>query len=205
MNKEETSWLDAGAVEDVLASAPADAGRIREVLQKARELKGLNAAEVAALCQISAPDQLDELFASARRVKEEIYGRRMVLFAPLYISNVCGNECTYCAFRASNKALPRTALDPEAIARDTAELVRQGHKRLLLVAGEGYPAARGGFDYVLEAIAGGRFGSGGAQAASFCLHVLNDQSPFNLARAICTWDQGNRAAFQAWSANPWTL
>jgi|GEM_PF-1687276 len=59
--------------------------------------------------------------------------------------------------------------------------------------------------YVLEAIAGGPFGSGGARAAEFCLHVLNDDAPFNLARAVNTWDQGNRAAFQAWAANPWTL
>ena len=154
MNDEQrNSWLDAAQLGAVLASAAPDAGRIRDVLDKARELKGLEAAEVAVLCQISAPEALDELFATARQAKETIYGRRMVLFAPLYISNVCANECSYCAFRASNKALPRTALDRAAIARDTAELVRQGHKRLLLVAGEGYPASRGGFDYILDAIA----------------------------------------------------
>ena len=76
----------------------------------------------------------------------------MVLFAPLYISNVCGNDCTYCAFRSANKALPRTALDMEGVKRETLELVRQGHKRLLMVAGEGYSAAKGGFNYVLDAI-----------------------------------------------------
>ena len=154
MTQQQTSdWLNAGAVDDILHSAVRDDGRIREVLQKARELKGLDMADVAALCHIAAPEQIEELFATARRVKEEIYGHRMVLFAPLYISNVCGNECTYCAFRASNKALKRTALDMEGIKRDTAELVRQGHKRLLLVAGEGYSAANGGFRYVLDAIA----------------------------------------------------
>lgn len=154
MTQQQTSdWLNAGTVDDILHSAVRDDGRIREVLQKARELKGLDMADVAALCHIAAPEQIEELFATARRVKEEIYGHRMVLFAPLYISNVCGNECTYCAFRASNKALKRTALDMEGIKRDTAELVRQGHKRLLLVAGEGYSAANGGFRYVLDAIA----------------------------------------------------
>ena len=76
----------------------------------------------------------------------------MVLFAPLYISNVCGNDCTYCAFRSTNKTLARTALDTDAIRRETLELVRQGHKRLLMVAGEGYAASRGGFQYVLDAI-----------------------------------------------------
>ena len=146
-------WLLAGEVDDVLRSAVRDDAKIRDVLDKARELKGLNLAEVATLCQIAATEQIEELFATARRVKEQIYGQRMVLFAPLYISNVCGNECTYCAFRSSNKALPRVALDRAGIARDTAELIRQGHKRLLLVAGEGYSAANGGFQYILDAIA----------------------------------------------------
>ena len=154
MTQQQTGdWLNAGAVDDILHGAVRDDGRIRAVLQKARELKGLDMADVAALCQISAPEQIEELFATARSVKEQIYGHRMVLFAPLYISNVCGNECTYCAFRASNKALPRTALVMDGIKRDTAELIRQGHKRLLLVAGEGYSAANGGFRYVLDAIA----------------------------------------------------
>ena len=154
MTERQTSdWLAADEVDAILNAATRDDGRIRAALQKARELKGLDMADVAALCHIAAPEQIEELFATARSVKEQIYGHRMVLFAPLYISNVCGNECTYCAFRASNKALVRTALDMDGIRRDTAELIRQGHKRLLLVAGEGYSAANGGFQYVLDAIA----------------------------------------------------
>ena len=146
-------WLDASEVEAVLHASVPDDGRIREVLQKSRELKGLSMADVATLCHVATPAQTEALFATARQVKEQIYGHRMVLFAPLYISNVCGNECTYCAFRASNKALPRTALSMAGIARDTAELIRQGHKRLLMVAGEGYSAANGGFQYIIDAIA----------------------------------------------------
>lgn len=146
-------WLRAAEVEALLAPGPADRGRIAEILAKARELKGLSREEVASLCRIDAPDQVAALFATAREVKEAIYGHRMVLFAPLYISNVCGNECSYCAFRASNKALPRTALDLAAIGRETRALIRQGHKRVLLVAGEGYSAANGGFGYILDAIA----------------------------------------------------
>jgi len=146
-------WLAASEVENVLRTSAPDDGKIREVLQKSRELKGLNMADVATLCHIATPEQSEELFETARSVKERIYGHRMVLFAPLYISNVCGNECTYCAFRASNKALPRTALNMAGIQRDTAELIRQGHKRLLMVAGEGYSAANGGFQYILDAIA----------------------------------------------------
>jgi 2-iminoacetate synthase len=155
--QEVVDWLPSDEVDEVLRNAGRDAdvdgGRFRAVLQKAQELKGLDMADVATLCQANTPEQLDELFATARAVKETIYGHRMVLFAPLYISNVCGNECTYCAFRSSNKSLPRTALDMDGIRRETAELVRQGHKRLLLVAGEGYPASKGGFRYILDAIA----------------------------------------------------
>ena len=81
-------------------------------------------------------------------MKDTIYGRRLVLFAPLYVSNMCGNECTYCAFRARNRALARRALSQEEIAREVRILIDQGHKRVLLVAGESYPTQ--GFSYVLE-------------------------------------------------------
>jgi 2-iminoacetate synthase len=146
-------WLRPAAIEDTLRTASScDAGRVRAILAKARELKGLDSDEVAALCAIAAPELADELFATAREVKEAIYGRRMVLFAPLYISNVCGNDCSYCAFRSANKSIKRTALDMDGIRADVRELVKQGHKRLLMVAGEGYAASRGGFDYVLAAI-----------------------------------------------------
>ncbi len=127
-----------------------DAARVREVLAKARELKGLDMQDVATLTAISDPELLGELFATARFVKETIYGKRLVLFAPLYISNLCGNECLYCAFRARNKEIKRSALSQEAIAEEVKMLVEQGHKRVLLVAGESYP--REGFSYVLKSI-----------------------------------------------------
>lgn len=148
----EASWLDPQQIEDALAGARGDAVRVREVLAKARELKGLDFADVATLTGITDPELLQEMFQTARTVKEEIYGRRMVLFAPLYISNVCGNECSYCAFRRSNKSIRRHALDMDEIRAETTRLIDQGQKRVLLVAGEGYSAARGGFRYVLDAI-----------------------------------------------------
>lgn len=127
-----------------------DAVRVREVLARAREEKGLDFSDIAVLCAVSDPQLLSELFATARAVKENIYGRRLVLFAPLYVSNLCRNECTYCAFRARNRELKRRALSQDEIARETAQLINQGHKRVLLVAGESYPQE--GFDYVLESI-----------------------------------------------------
>jgi 2-iminoacetate synthase len=102
------------------------------------------------LVDISAPDLLEELFVTARQVKEHIYGKRLVIFAPLYISNMCANECVYCAFRARNKEVKRRALTQDEIASETKALIDQGHKRVLLVAGESYP--KEGFDYILKSI-----------------------------------------------------
>lgn len=136
--------------EALKASQNPAATRIREVLAKAREMKGLNLEEVAVLTSISDPEMLAELFSTANRVKETIYGKRLVLFAPLYISNLCTNECLYCAFRASNKGIQRCALSQEHIAREVEVLIKQGHKRILLVAGEAYP--REGLQYILNAV-----------------------------------------------------
>jgi len=136
---------------DTLAHAgQADAAHVGDVLAKAAEMQGLDAGEVAVLSGISDPELLAALFDTARRVKDEIYGRRLVIFAPLYISNLCANECLYCAFRARNTAVKRRALSMEEIAHETRILIDQGHKRILLVAGEAYP--KQGFQYVLDAI-----------------------------------------------------
>jgi 2-iminoacetate synthase len=132
------------------ARAPGPA-RVREILAKAGEMKGLAPADVAALMQVTTPDLLQELFDTARRVKRDIYGNRLVLFAPLYISNLCANECLYCAFRARNQAIVRRALTQEEIAQEVKILIDQGHKRVLVVAGESYPHE--GFQYVLDSIA----------------------------------------------------
>ncbi len=141
---------EAGISEIMEANKRADAVRVREVLAKARELKGLDTVEVAALTGISDPVLLQELFETANYVKDTIYGKRLVIFAPLYISNLCANECLYCAFRATNKSIVRRALTQEEIAREVENLVGQGHKRILLVAGESYP--KEGLDYVLQSI-----------------------------------------------------
>jgi 2-iminoacetate synthase len=144
-------WLDESKIAASLASAQSvEAGQIREILAKSLEMKGLDARDVAALCSVESPELAAELFEAARRVKEDIYGNRLVLFAPLYISNLCSNECLYCAFRASNKQLARRTLSQEEIVRETEILIRQGQKRVLLVAGESYPEE--GFDYVLKSI-----------------------------------------------------
>jgi 2-iminoacetate synthase len=125
--------------------------KVRAVLDKAKEMKGLNLEDVAILSNISDPMQLFELFEEANHIKENIYGKRLVIFAPLYISNLCANECSYCAFRAKNKAIVRRSLNQDEIKRETEILVSQGHKRILMVAGESYP--KQGFQYVIDSIA----------------------------------------------------
>jgi len=152
MNTEySSSFIDEAKIADVLAQSSArDGSRVRAVLAKARELKGLDQPDIAVLMQISDPELLGELFSTAKSVKEQIYGRRLVLFAPLYISNLCSNECLYCAFRARNKEVKRRALTQAEIAQEVKTLVEQGHKRVLVVAGESYPQE--GFSYVLKAV-----------------------------------------------------
>jgi 2-iminoacetate synthase len=142
--------IDEAAILATLAGKQKDEGRVRAALTKAAEMGGLSAEEVATLVTVSDPELIAELFETARHVKETIYGRRLVLFAPLYISNLCANECLYCAFRAKNTELKRRALNQEEIARETKTLIDEGHKRVLLVAGESYP--KQGFRFVLDAI-----------------------------------------------------
>jgi 2-iminoacetate synthase len=107
-----------------------------EIIQKASDAKGLTMRESAALLNISDPEILDELFHKAKEVKEKIYGNRLVLFAPLYVTNLCVNNCLYCAFRKDNKELKRRTLTVDEIEEEARYLVLKGQKRILLVAGE---------------------------------------------------------------------
>jgi 2-iminoacetate synthase len=108
----------------------------KEIIDKSKDAKGLTLQESAALLNIKNKDLLEYLFRTAKEVKEKIYGNRLVLFAPLYITNQCVNNCLYCAFRRDNKELKRKTLTIEEIREETEFLVKQGHKRILLVAGE---------------------------------------------------------------------
>jgi 2-iminoacetate synthase len=123
---------------------------VKNILQKARELKGISFEETAALLSVSDEILLSEIFEAAKYVKTQIYGNRLVLFAPLYISNMCFNECVYCAFRASNKELKRRALTQEEIKAETLRLISQGHKRVLMVAGESYNGKN--LEYVFNSV-----------------------------------------------------
>lgn len=143
-------FIPDSRIHELMNTTP-DAGRVREILAKSRRLERLTMEETASLLAVTDGDLLHELFESARAVKEDIYGSRLVLFAPLYISNLCKNDCAYCAFRVSNKGVKRRALSMAEIKAETEYLLKTGQKRVLLVSGEAYP--RDGLEYVLDAIA----------------------------------------------------
>ncbi len=124
-------------------------GQILDILAKAQKAKGLEPEEAATLLGVEDPDLIREIFQTAREVKLKIYGKRLVLFAPLYLSNYCVNNCLYCGFRRDNQSIPRKRLNPEEIRTQVGELEQLGHKRLLLECGE---SALSDIDYVEEAI-----------------------------------------------------
>ena len=131
------SFIDEARIWDTIAAnASPDPARINDILAKALEGKGLESADLAALLAPMPPDQEQQLFAAAFALKEKMYGNRIVLFAPLYISNECGNRCAYCAFSASNTDLKRRSLTPDDIVQEVHILQNMGHKRVLAVYGE---------------------------------------------------------------------
>ncbi len=113
-----------------------DKYKIREIFDKILELNGLNPEETAYLLNLEDKEQIDELLNIAYKIKNEIYGNRLVLFAPLYVSNFCSNNCLYCGFRVENKELDRVRLNLDEITQETIAILEQGHKRILLLMGE---------------------------------------------------------------------
>ena len=147
------SFIHDGEIRETIAEAERLASNrkaIREVLDKAAEMKGLNHRDAALLLLMDEPDLIAELKALAKQVKERFYGRRIVMFAPLYLSNYCVNGCIYCPYHMQNKHIPRRKLTQEEIRKEVTALQDMGHKRLALEAGE-HPAVNT-MDYYLESL-----------------------------------------------------
>lgn len=123
--------------------------RCREILQSSMKLKALALEEAAELLRIDTDEKLELLLEYAGKVKRAVYGNRVVLFAPLYISNYCINNCTYCGYRRDNK-FARKRLSQEELAKEVQVLEKMGHKRLALEAGE--DPVNCDLPYVLECI-----------------------------------------------------
>lgn len=125
-----------------------DPFRIRDILAKSSELGVLDLSEVSSLIALSDRGIWDEVFEAANRVKEKVYGNRIVLFAPLYLSNECANDCRYCGFRQSNREAVRKTLTVAEAVSEAALLARRGYRRLLLVGSE--QSGPAGVDYLRE-------------------------------------------------------
>ena len=123
--------------------------RIGDIIAKANELQRLEPDETAALLQCEDESLWEEIYATGLEIKQKVYGRRIVVFAPLYVSNLCVNNCAYCGFRRENSAVVRERLSVEELRAEVKALVSKGHKRLIMVYGE-HPSTNA--DYIAETI-----------------------------------------------------
>lgn len=129
-------FIDEQEIHDFLTQTTVSDERLKQVIQKSMDKNRLSLEETAVLIKATAPHQVELIKKSAKALKEQIYGERIVLFAPLYIGNLCTNNCQYCGFRVTNKNQVRKTLAPEDIHREVKTLEDSGHKRLILVYGE---------------------------------------------------------------------
>jgi len=123
---------------------------IDEIIKKAEDMKGLSHREAAVLLECDTPDEIERICQLARKIKEKFYGNRIVMFAPLYLSNYCVNGCVYCPYHYVNKHIPRKKLTQEQIRNEVIALQDMGHKRLAIEAGE--DPVNNPIEYILESI-----------------------------------------------------
>lgn len=137
MVREQHVVIDDARVTRLLerSAAPSDEV-VKKTVQKALKKKGLNLEDVAILVNVKKPELLDIIFRAAAQIKREIYGERLVFFAPLYVSDFCVNDCEYCNFHTRNKDMVRRRLTLDEVGEQVLFLVNQGHKRVLIETGE---------------------------------------------------------------------
>ena len=124
--------------------------RVLQILEKAAQCKGITHREAAILMECRDPELEEKIYALAAQIKQQFYGNRIVLFAPLYLSNYCVNGCVYCPYHYKNKTIPRKKLTQEEIAQEVRALIRTGHKRLAVEAGE--DPVNNPLEYILDSI-----------------------------------------------------
>ena len=140
-------------IKGTLAYADANKNNVElidELLKKAKELKGLNHREASVLLACDIPEKVQEMYKLAEQIKKDFYGNRIVLFAPLYLSNYCVNGCVYCPYHMKNKHIARKKLTQEEIVKEVTALQDMGHKRLAIEAGE--DPVNNPIEYILECI-----------------------------------------------------
>ncbi len=146
-------FIDHQEILNTLAYADAhktDAALIDSIIEKAKLCKGLTHREASVLLACELEDRNQQIYTLAQEIKEQFYGNRIVMFAPLYLSNYCVNGCLYCPYHKKNTHIPRKKLTQEEIRREVIALQDMGHKRLALEAGE--DPVNNPLEYILESI-----------------------------------------------------
>ena len=123
---------------------------IETILKKAEDMQGISHREAAVLLECDLPDVTERIYTLAKRIKDRFYGNRIVMFAPLYLSNYCVNGCVYCPYHYKNKHIARKKLTQEEVRKEVIALQDMGHKRLALEAGE--DPVNNPIEYILECI-----------------------------------------------------
>lgn len=146
-------FIDHQEILDTLAYADENKNNVElidQILNKARERKGLSHREASVLLACDIPEKVQELYALAEQIKKDFYGNRIVIFAPLYLSNYCVNGCLYCPYHQKNKHIPREKLTQEEVEKEVIALQDMGHKRLAIETGE--DPVNCPIEYVLDCI-----------------------------------------------------
>lgn len=153
MNKYNLDFLDENIINQIISDAEKKSENseiVREILKKAEKAEGITDEEAAILLSIKDENLLEEMYTVSKKIKEKIYGKRIVMFAPLYISNYCVNNCRYCGYKHCNDELFRKKLNSEELIAEVKALEKLGHKRIALEAGE--DPINCSIDYVLDCI-----------------------------------------------------
>ncbi len=129
-------FIDDGEITELIRNSQASPSRVREIIAKSLGKNRLTMEETSILVNAHEPELVSEIKEGAKKLKETVYGQRIVLFAPLYIGNLCTNNCAYCGYKASNLSMKRITLSKEELVEQVKALENTGQKRLILVYGE---------------------------------------------------------------------
>lgn len=146
-------FINDGEIKDTLKFADENKDNLElidKIIEKAKLRKGLDHREASVLLACENKEKLDEIYALAQQIKKDFYGDRIVMFAPLYLSNYCVNGCVYCPYHAKNKHICRKKLTQEEVKNEVIALQDMGHKRLAIEAGE--DPVNNPIEYILECI-----------------------------------------------------
>jgi 2-iminoacetate synthase len=136
LSRRAVDFIDDDAFLQLLGGPPPDRNQVHDIIAKSRDKQPLTVEETSVLLRTEDPALQDDIFQTAQKLKETVYGNRIVLFAPLYVGNDCVNDCKYCGFQRSNTLSVRRTLTPEELREQVLKLESAGHKRLILVFGE---------------------------------------------------------------------